>query len=473
MDKHISHGKIIRFTVCLITAMVFMAVAVFVMDRSGGFLPEWITWEEREIDAGDGITVILHKREVRISKNEVPVHKINKSVKVQDMLITDLDRDDDPELVLLCWRRGKYGPAQPFWENENPQDWSQHIFIYDLHTDGSVSEKWFSSDNGVDFVRFKRMEKNPQILLMEDVEGRCTLWRWDSWGLKNMPNEVRFVAFGDNLIHDTIYEYADREQGGNYDFLYKDISREVQEADLAALQLESILVDAPQMISSYPYFGTPLAVGEAIAEAGFDIVSCAGNHAADKGISGIDTTTAYFAEQGLLCPGIQNSADTGYRPYETISRNGIRFALFDYTYGTTLDMREKYPYAVHYLEEEQVRKDITACDADFKVVFVHWGTEYADAPDDMQQHYAELLTWLGADVVIGTHPHVIQPAETMTGPDGHTTLVAFSLGNFRAAQAFEDRTMRGGELVFTVEHCWDGVRLRDWALREFTIPVYR
>ena len=120
MDKHISHGKIIRFAVCLITAMVFMAVAVFVMDRSGGFLPEWITWEEREIDAGDGITVILHKREVRISKNDVPVHKINKTVKVQDMLITDLDRDDDPELVLLCWRRGKYGPAQPFWENENP-----------------------------------------------------------------------------------------------------------------------------------------------------------------------------------------------------------------------------------------------------------------------------------------------------------------------------------------------------------------
>ena len=472
MDKHISHSRIIRNTCIFITAIVILAVAVFVMDRCGAFLPKWISWEERVTEAGDGITVTLHKREVQISKNDVPVHKIGGAVKTQDLLVTDLDRDGDQELILLCWRRGKYGSAQPFWEKDNPQDWSQHIFIYDLNADGSVTNKWFSSDNGVDFKRFKRMEKNPQILLMEDVEGKCTLWRWDSWGLKNMPNEVRFVAFGDNLIHDTIYEYAERENGGNYDFLYKDVLPDIREADLAVLQLESILVDDPDMVSSYPYFGTPLAVGDAIVNAGFDIVSAAGNHAADKGISGINATTDLFADSGVTCLGIQNSADTEYRPCEYISKNGIRFAFFDYTYGTTLDMREKYHYAVHYLEEEQIRKDISGCDADFKAVFVHWGTEYADEPDEQQLQYAELFTELGVDVVIGTHPHVIQPVQEMQGPDRHTTLVVFSLGNFRAAQSFDERTMRGGELDFTVEHCWDGVRIKEWELKEFDIPKY-
>jgi poly-gamma-glutamate capsule biosynthesis protein CapA/YwtB (metallophosphatase superfamily) len=288
-----------------------------------------------------------------------------------------------------------------------------------------------------------------------------------------MDNGVRFVAYGDNLIHDAIYEYADRTQNGNYDFLYEDVLEDIAEADLAAVQLESILVDDPDAVSTYPYFGTPSAVGEAIAKAGFDIVACAGNHAADKGITGIDTTTDLFAEKGVIYLGIQNSADTEYRPCEYISKNGIRFALFDYTYGTTLSIWEKYPNAVHYLDEEQIRKDIASSDADFKVVFVHWGTEYVTEPDNEQLKYAELFAELGVDVVIGTHPHVVQGTETITGADGHETWVAYSLGNFRAQQAFDERAMIGGKLTFTVEHCWDGVRIREWSLDEFKIPEYR
>ncbi len=473
MDKHVSHRKIRGKLFLAITAMVILAVAVFVMDRCGVFLPRWIVWEERTIDAGGGICITLQNREVRIYKENDLVHRIRGEVKTQDLLVTDLDRDGDPELVLLCWKRGKYGSAQPFWVKENPQDWSQHIFIYDLNADGSVTNKWFSSDNGVDFVRFKSMEKNPQILLMEDTEGRCTLWQWQSWGLKNMDNEVRFIAFGDNLIHDSIYEYAEREQGGSYDFLYKEVLEEVKNADLAALQLESILVDDPSLVSSYPYFGTPIAVGEAICNAGFDIVSCAGNHAADKGITGINTTISFFDERNVTVLGIQSGDDTEYVPCRYISRNGIRFALFDYTYGTSVNLYDKYPYAVHYLDPEQIRKDFYVCEADFKVVFVHWGTEYTDGPDEQQLEYADLFTELGADVIIGTHPHVIQPMVQNADSNGHSTLVAYSLGNFRAAQPFDERTKRGGELVFTVEHCWDGVRIKNWELKEFDIPFYR
>ena len=106
-------------------------------------------------------------------------------------------------------------------------------------------------------------------------------------------------------------------------------------------------------------------------------------------------------------------------------------------------------------------------------MFVHWGKEYVTEPDEEQRKYAELFTELGVDIVIGTHPHVIQPVISMTGPNDHTTLVAYSLGNFRAQQPFDERAMLGGKLTFTVEHCWDGVRIREWNLEEFDIPEYR
>ena len=473
MDKHVSDRKItITYSGC-IAAMVIVAVAVFTIMRCYLFLPGWIVWEEKTVDAGNGISIVLADRAAGICVDGGEVQRIGGGIRVQDVLVTDLDRDGDNEMILLCWRRGRYGSARPFWVKENPTDWSQHIFIYDLHPDGTVTNKWFSSDNGTDIRRFKVTEKNPQILLMEDVEGKCSLWQWQSWGLKSLKNEVRFLAFGDNLIHDTIYEYAERDQDGNFDFLYEDMAPEISSADLAALQLESILVEDPGQVSSYPYFGSPMAVGEAICHAGFDIVSCAGNHAADKGITGIDATEAFFSERNIAALGIQNSTEKEYVPCRYVSRNGIRFAFFDYTYGTTIDMREKYPYALHYLEEAQIRRDLTETDADFKVVFVHWGTEYAGTPDAEQLRYAQLFAELGADVVIGTHPHVIQEARILSGPDGHETLVAYSLGNFRAQQGFAEQTMIGGELVFTVEHCWDGVRLRDWELREFRVPSYR
>ena len=94
-------------------------------------------------------------------------------------------------------------------------------------------------------------------------------------------------------------------------------------------------------------------------------------------------------------------------------------------------------------------------------------------PDEEQRKYADLFAALGVDAVIGTHPHVVQRTELLTGADGHETWVAYSLGNFRAQQAFNEQAMIGGKLTFTVEHCWDGVRIREWNLEEFSIPEYR
>jgi poly-gamma-glutamate capsule biosynthesis protein CapA/YwtB (metallophosphatase superfamily) len=322
------------------------------------------------------------------------------------------------------------------------------------------------------------------------------LWTWESFGLKNLDNEVTFVAYGDNIIHTPIYEYARRYEDGDFSFLYESFRDEIQEADIAAVQAETILVDKDSAVSGYPQFGSPPEVGEALKDAGFDIVSCANNHALDKGIYGIDVTTSFYKEQGMTCIGIQNSSERSYRPYDIIAKNGIRFALFSYTYGTNAgDISDSYPHAIHYLprnknEEEKLVSDLKSAgqEADFIVVFVHWGNEYETEISQYQMHVAELLAEGQADVVIGTHPHVVQETKEVTRPDGGKMLVYYSLGNFRsdqagtragvkvstdnssdtgAAQTRSDSTAdtgTGAKARFVVEHSFDGVRLKTWEI---------
>ena len=151
----------------------------------------------------------------------------------------------------------------------------------------------------------------------------------------------------------------------------------------------------------------------------------------------------------------QNSGDKEYRPYEVISRNGLKFALFSYTYGTNgMDASDKYPFAVHYLprdekERQQVRKDITdaATEADFVIVFAHWGNEYEKEVSDEQREMAQFFADAGADVIIGSHPHVVQKNDTIRNNDGSETIVFYSLGNFRAFQGRREETRTGAEAV--------------------------
>ena len=158
-----------------------------------------------------------------------------------------------------------------------------------------------------------------------------------------------------------------------------------------------------------------------------------------------------------------------------ITRNGIRIALLSYTYGTNgIDVSDKYPYAVHYLSDRLVM-DIQDArnDADFVVVFAHWGDEYETEVSDYQRRMAGVMAQAGADVVIGSHPHVVQETEVIGRADGGQTLVYYSLGNFVADQGKVKRSS-GGQAVetggaralFTIEHCYDGVRIKSWEMKK-------
>lgn len=156
---------------------------------------------------------------------------------------------------------------------------------------------------------------------------------------------------------------------------------------------------------------------------------------------------------------LQTSADGGFRAYEVLEKNGIRCAFLGFTQTTNGHrLPEDTPWSLHTLDNEDQVLDALAearADADLVVVFVHWGTEYAAEPDETQLRWARLFAEGGADVVLGTHPHVLQPVEWVEGRDGHKTLVYYSLGNCISAQT--DPACRLGGLAWFTAVLEDGV----------------
>ena len=259
-------------------------------------------------------------------------------------------------------------------------------------------------------------------------------------------NTVTLMAVGDNLIHNTIYWSAELE-GGGYDFtpVYADIAPIVSEYDLACINQETIYVSDPAMYSNYPDFGTPTQVGDALAQAGFDVVTHATNHCYDKLDTGILDTIGFWRENHpeMTILGIhdtQDDADT----VRVIEINGIRLALLNYTYGLNYSAPAN-SYMIDTLSRDKILADLQKAEsqADFTVVFVHWGEEGQTRPSQSQRDWAQLLANGGADLVIGAHPHVLQPLETVTAADGREVPVFFSLGNFVSHQLTASEMLGG------------------------------
>ena len=459
-----------------IAAVCIAAIALYFGFQQRHLLPLWIQWNHVTIREDSLPQISLENRTVTVQQDGSILWQSGDDIRVQDILTCDIDHDSQQELLLLCWKRGRYGDNRPFWVTEDERNWSQHIYIYDCSTDG-VTPIWMASDIGMDAAAW-RFDPD-QRLVITDTNGQQTAWDWISWGLSNIPlaeppAQLTFAALGDNLIHFQIYDYAFRHFDGCFDDLFTAVKQELAQYDVTSINQETILVDQPEQYSSYPRFGTPIQVGDAIINAGFDIVTCATNHALDKGPAAIDLTVSLFEDAGVLCTGIQRTTDTDYRPYAILERNGIRCAVFNYTQFTNgIPVPSDTPYILHTLDDpQQVQADLLtgAADSDIAIVYVHWGTEYANAPDEFQLEWAQLFADCGVDVVIGTHPHVLQPWAWMTGRNGNQTLVYYSLGNFISAQT-EDACKTGGLAYFTVTKENGQCRITDCGLKTLVTEV--
>lgn len=264
---------------------------------------------------------------------------------------------------------------------------------------------------------------------------------------------VDFIAVGDNLIHGAIYYDSEvRHQGYEFDELYDAVKPYVEAADIAYINQETILGGTELGLSHYPMFNSPQEIGTALVNAGFDWIASSSNHSMDKFEEGIISSENFWEQYPEIVTTGLNRTEEERHEDKFIERNGVKFGVLGYTYGTNgIPLPEGKEYLVNIYSEERIREDVEAlkgkCDA--ILVSMHWGIEYSTVPSEEQEYFAQLLADLGVAVVIGEHPHVIQPMEWVEGKDGNQTLVIYSLGNFMSAQD-GDLNMLGGMASWSI-----------------------
>ena len=246
--------------------------------------------------------------------------------------------------------------------------------------------------------------------------------------------QVTLLMVGDILLHTPVEKSAKREDGSySYDAIFENTKDLISAADLALVNQEVILGGTELGISGYPAFNAPYEVGDDLVEAGFDVICHATNHAMDKGKQGVTNCLTFWEEKhpDITVLGLHDAPDDPLFIYE---KDGIKVAILNYSYGTNGNpLPSDMPYAVDLLKKDKVIADITYAEsvADFTVVCPHWGTEYRLTPDSSQEKWTKIFLENGVDLVIGTHPHVIEPVEMITDEQtGHSMLVYYSLGNF-------------------------------------------
>lgn len=252
----------------------------------------------------------------------------------------------------------------------------------------------------------------------------------------NKPSEISIIMVGDILLHTPVAKSGIQEDGSyNFDAIFENVKDEISAADLAIVNQEVIIGGEELGVSGYPCFNAPYELGDSLVDAGFDVALHATNHALDKGGRGVNNCLSFWQDNypDMAVLGINGSSEEQDNDIYVYEQNGISVAILNYTYGTNgIPMPEGMPYAVNLLTEEKVTEDIKKARelADFIIVCPHWGTEYRLTASEEQKKWTEIFLKNGVDLVIGTHPHVIEPIEWVSDNDGNEMLVYYSLGNF-------------------------------------------
>lgn len=248
--------------------------------------------------------------------------------------------------------------------------------------------------------------------------------------------EITIIMVGDILLHTPVAKSGVQEDGSyNFDAVFENVKEEIAAADLAIVNQEVIIGGEELGITGYPSFNAPYELGDALVDTGFDVVLHATNHTLDKGGKGVNNCINFWKSNypDIAILGINESEEEQDNNIYVYEQDGISVAILNYTYGTNgIPMPKDMPYAVNLLDEEKVTQDIKKAEelADFTIVCPHWGTEYRLTSSAEQERWTDIFLENGADLVIGTHPHVIESIEWVSGDNGNEMLVYYSLGNF-------------------------------------------
>jgi poly-gamma-glutamate capsule biosynthesis protein CapA/YwtB (metallophosphatase superfamily) len=256
---------------------------------------------------------------------------------------------------------------------------------------------------------------------------------------------LSLLFVGDIMQHDSQIKAAFDPTSKTYDYnpCFQFVKPYFESVDLAIGNLELTLAGPP--FKGYPQFSAPDALAFALRDAGMDVLVTANNHSVDRGRKGVDRTIQLLDSAGILHTGTFRDTVDRMNDYPLLlEKSGIKLALLNYTYGTN-GIPVTKPNVVNLIDTAVIRKDmIKAKEAnpDFIVVFTHWGLEYQSQPSKEQKRLTEFCFQLGAHVVMGSHPHVIQPMEWRKEKN---QLIVYSLGNFVSGQ--RDRYKNGGAMV--------------------------
>lgn len=280
---------------------------------------------------------------------------------------------------------------------------------------------------------------------------------------------IRLLAVGDNLFHAGVH-LTGKQSDGTYDFsfLFETIQPYLDEADIKIINQETIFGGNHRGNDGhlgYPLFNTRTEVGDAIAKAGFNVVTHSTNHTADQGLDGLLHCAAYWKENHpeVLISGIRSEAADEI-DIPTMEIEGVTFAFLNYTYGPNLgsfpSQYEGYMDILCYYDEKNRMLDFTSINpevlsdikraetlADIVVVCPHWGTEYTTTQSSYQEEFAMQMTEAGADLIIGTHPHVVQPVSYVESENGNKALCYYSLGNYVSTQKQVECMLEGMAVV--------------------------
>lgn len=265
-------------------------------------------------------------------------------------------------------------------------------------------------------------------------------------GSGDQVQTARIMAHGDLMYHDVLYMSAEQSDGSyNFSENFTYVKPWIEQADLAIADFEGT-ISPDYALAGYPLFNAPAAVATAMAEAGYDVVDLAHNHILDSQLSGLISTVATFKQVGIDSVGVYAEGNRSTAPLYIREVNGIKIAILGYAYafnGMEGNLtQEEYAGYLSDMTLEQIQSELARAEteADITLVLPQMGVEYQLEPtEDQQNLYRNMIDW-GADIVLGGHPHVAEPAEIVE-KDGQRKLIIYSMGNFLSNQRIE--TMEG------------------------------
>lgn len=270
------------------------------------------------------------------------------------------------------------------------------------------------------------------------------------------------VSFGDTLCHKPVYNAAYDEETGIYDFssMFKYVEKYFQNSTINIGNCESPMAGAERGYSGYPTFNAPEHLAIDLKELGVDIMTTANNHTLDKGFSGLSSTLDFLDNADIAHVGTSRTEEE-QNTILFMDLNGIKTAFLAYTYGTNgIPVPEDKEFCVNLIDEDLILRQIEQAKdegAELIIASMHWGTEYQTTESKEQDRLAEFLIKNDVKIILGSHPHVLQPmkmlkVETDEGKEKEG-LVVFSQGNFFSNQTQENTR---NTAIFNIEVKKDG-----------------